>query len=110
MQNEKVQKERGDLPRLPDVRGSNVCRKFRFLDKKEAETSVNHIGNKKKKAVRVYYCDKCEAWHVSSKKHKINRDIHELISALNSLKITRSKDSYHVCKKWFELVSKHFEK
>jgi len=49
------------------------CKKVKFESKKDAITALNHIQKfgkrfKYRKECRYYYCSKCEAWHITSKK------------------------------------------
>lgn len=89
-----------------------VCQKHPFLNKKEALSSVNRMGNKKEKAKRAYYC-KCGAWHITSKPRHEATSIDALVTELKKLKsLITSGDStskYYECKSLWGSVSKHFE-
>ena len=47
------------------------CKKSQFKDKNTILTKINSLvksgqWSKKDKASRIYYCDTCRAWHMSS--------------------------------------------
>lgn len=55
-----------------------VCRKKRFRDKREAEKALHYAisgrtvyGNKSRKECRMYYCEQCKAWHLTSKENRV---------------------------------------
>jgi hypothetical protein len=45
-----------------------LCSKHRYKIKKHAETVLNAMQKKrrKKQANRIYYCSKCQGWHLTS--------------------------------------------
>lgn len=91
----------------------HLCQKHPFLNKKEALSSVNRMGNKKEKAKRAYYCKKCGAWHITStSRHEVS-DIDQLITELKKLKhLITSGDAnskYTEVKALWGEVAKHFE-
>ena len=53
------------------------CMKIRYTTKKEALSSLNYIRkykNRKKLPIRIYYCNLCYGWHITSQ-NKINGKI-----------------------------------
>lgn len=61
------------------------CGKHIFIDKKEARSSVNRMGNKRIRSVRAYYCSICNGWHVTSKKNFKIKETRAMINELESL-------------------------
>jgi hypothetical protein len=45
-----------------------VCTKHSY-DKVGAQTVVNHRSRRGVRNLRIYYCAKCNAWHVTKKEH-----------------------------------------
>lgn len=48
---------------------NQICKKRCYPNKKSAETVLNYVrGQKRKKmAQRIYRCEKCKGWHITSK-------------------------------------------
>jgi hypothetical protein len=47
------------------------CRKSKFSNKRTIKTKINKLikaghWSKKDKSVRIYYCEDCKAWHMTS--------------------------------------------
>lgn len=47
------------------------CTKSKFSDKRMIQTKLNKLQksghwNRKDKTSRIYYCDECKAWHMTS--------------------------------------------
>lgn len=49
-----------------------MCRKVKFT-KKEAETFLKHIdhANQCRREKRAYYCEYCNAWHLTSQEERV---------------------------------------
>jgi hypothetical protein len=69
-----------------------MCTKVRY-DKRDAQTALNNAlvsKKKRRKEKRIYYCEACKAWHLTSKENEKKPDIQIAI---------KHKD------KWIELMN-----